>query len=42
VQEYSPFGATIVRQIDGNERRWQVRLPEGIDSDHERVLIAKC
>ncbi len=39
-----PCEATIVRQIDGNERRWQVRLPvpEGIHPGREFVLIAKC
>jgi hypothetical protein len=37
-----PCEATIVLQIEGSpERRWQVRLPEGLSAASERVAIAK-
>jgi hypothetical protein len=41
-REYPPSEATIVLQIDQSERRWNVRLPEGIRPGRERILIAKC
>jgi hypothetical protein len=31
--------ATIVLSVDGNERRWSVRLPEGISAESRRVPI---
>jgi len=38
-----PGEATIVFSVEGyDERRWQVRLPEGLSADCERVVIAKA
>lgn len=31
--------ATIVLQVDASERRWQVRLPEGISKTSKRVAL---
>jgi hypothetical protein len=28
--------------VDESERRWNVRLPEGISASSKRVAIAKC
>ena len=38
--EYPPGEATIVLQVDRSERRWTVRLPEGIPPGHNRVQIS--
>lgn len=36
-----PLGeATIVLQVDGSERRWNVHLPKGISAASKRVDIA--
>ena len=35
-----PCQATLVLQVDDSERRWQVRLPEGISKDSQRVALA--
>lgn len=35
-----PTVATIVMQIDKNERRWDVLLPNGISTERPRVEIA--
>ena len=32
--------ATLVLQVDQSERRWAVRLPEGISAESRRVIIA--
>ena len=32
--------ATIVLQVDQSERRWAVRLPDGISAGSKRVAIA--
>ena len=40
--EYPPGEATIVLRVDGRERQWQVRLPEGISKDSKRVALALC
>ena len=41
--DHPPGKATIVFQIEGYpERRWQVRLPEGLAVGRERVVIAKA
>jgi len=37
---HGPALATMVMQIDGNERRWNVRLPNGISAGNMRVRIA--
>jgi hypothetical protein len=33
--------AMIILSIDGSERRWPVRLPDGLVSGRERVVIEK-
>ena len=33
--------ATILFSVDDSERRWQVRLPDGLSMGCERVAIAK-
>jgi len=35
-----PAEATIVLSVDGRERRWRVRLPEGISKESDRVALA--
>lgn len=37
---HAPTIGAVVMQVDNNERRWNVRLPEGISSNSPRVLIA--
>jgi hypothetical protein len=39
-RDYPPGEATIVLQIDDCHRQWQVRLPEGVSKDSERVPLA--
>ena len=39
--DHPPADAVIVFSVDGNERRWAVRLPEGIAGGRQRVAIAK-
>lgn len=40
--DHPPGEATIVFRVEGNdERRWQVRLPDGLAAGRERVVIAK-
>jgi hypothetical protein len=40
--DHPPAEATIIFSVEGSsERRWQVRLPEGISAGCERVVIAK-
>ncbi|HMJ66992.1 MAG TPA: hypothetical protein VK615_16740 [Candidatus Binatia bacterium] len=38
--DYPPGEATIVLQIDGSQRQWQVRLPDGVSRNSERVPLA--
>jgi hypothetical protein len=38
--DHPPAGASVVLQVDGSERRWDVRLPNGISSGSKRVAIA--
>ena len=38
--DHPPGEATIVLQVDGSERRWQVRLPEGLSKASTRVALA--
>jgi hypothetical protein len=40
--EHPPGEATIVLQVDASERRWQVKLPEGILKESRRVALALC
>jgi hypothetical protein len=37
--DHPPGPASIVLRVDQNERRWNVRLPEGISSRSKRVVI---
>lgn len=39
---HPPTEGTLIVGVDENERRWQVRLPEGISADSRRVVIAKA
>jgi hypothetical protein len=38
--EVPPGEATIVLQVDQSERRWNVRLPDGLQPGHNRVEIS--
>jgi hypothetical protein len=38
--DHPPGEATILFKVDDSERRWKVRLPEGISAESERVVIA--
>lgn len=40
--DHPPANATIFLSIDGNERQWEVRLPEGISRGSRRVVITKA
>jgi hypothetical protein len=40
--EHPPAKATLVVRVEKTERRWAVRLPEGISATSRRVLIAKA
>ncbi len=37
---HGPAVATLVMQVDQNERRWNVRLPDGMSAENRRVRIA--
>ena len=37
---HGPAVATLVLQVDQNERRWNVRLPDGMSAENRRVRIA--
>ena len=39
--DHLPAEAIIVFSVDGSERRWPVRLPDGLAVGRERVAIAK-
>jgi hypothetical protein len=40
--EHSPAEAEIALSIDGHERRWPVRLHEGISTAERRTRISAC
>jgi hypothetical protein len=40
--EHPPGEANIVLQVDASERRWQVKLPDGISKQSRRVPLAVC
>ena len=40
--DHAPSIASIVLQVDDNERRWDVRLPDGIIANRKRVALAKA
>ena len=37
-----PGEGTLILQVDQSERRWQVRLPEGISTASKRVALANA
>ena len=37
--DHLPCQATLVLQVDDSERRWPVRLPEGISKSSNRVTL---
>jgi hypothetical protein len=37
---HPPAEASLVLQVDKSERRWNVKLPNGISADTKRVAIA--
>ena len=39
--DHLPTEATIVLRVDETERRWNVKLPNGLSATSERVIIAK-
>lgn len=39
--KHPPADADILVRIDGDEKRWTVRLPEGLQPEERRVPIAK-
>jgi hypothetical protein len=39
-RDYPPGEATIVLDIDDSHREWQVRLPDGVSKNSERVALA--
>jgi hypothetical protein len=38
--DHPPADASVVLQVDGSERRWNVLLPEGLSALSKRVVIA--
>lgn len=38
--DHPPANASLVLQVDGNERQWSVNLPCGVSSASKRVVIA--
>ena len=38
--DHPPGDASLVLQVDQSERRWNVRLPNGISAGSKRVAIA--
>jgi len=39
--DHPPAEATIVFRVDANERRWRVKLPDGLSAKPERVVVEK-
>jgi hypothetical protein len=37
---HPPADASVVLQVDQSERRWRVRLPDGMSASAKRVIIA--
>ncbi len=37
--DHAPGEGSIILRVDESERRWTVRLPNGISSDSKRVVI---
>lgn len=41
-EDYAPTIAQLYLSVDGNEREWDIHLPEGISAGSRRVVIAKA
>ena len=39
--DYPPGNAGVVLQVDQSERRWDVRLPNGISAASNRVAVVR-
>lgn len=39
--DYPPGNAGVVLQVDQSERRWKVRLPDGISAASNRVAVVR-
>jgi hypothetical protein len=39
--EHGPGDAQVVLNVDGDERRWHVRLPEGLRPEQKKVLLTE-
>lgn len=40
--DHPPGPASIVLRVDQSERRWDIRLPDGISASSKRVAITAC
>ena len=40
--DHPPGPASIVLRVDQSERRWDIRLPNGISAASKRVAITAC
>ena len=40
--DHPPASGRLIFAVDGNEREWDVQLPEGISAKSRRVVIAKA
>jgi hypothetical protein len=40
--DHPPASARLFFALDGNEREWEIRLPEGMSAGSRRVVIAKA
>ena len=40
--DHPPGPASILLRVDQSERRWEVRLPDGISATSKRVAITAC
>ena len=38
--DHPPANARLFFSLDGNEREWEIRLPEGMSAGSRRVVIA--
>ena len=38
--DHPPGDASLVFRVEESERRWKVRLPDGISADSKRVALA--
>jgi len=40
--DHPPGSASILLRVDQSERRWDIRLPNGISATSKRVAITAC